>query len=215
MAKQGYTWWPKDWNNSESVFELNLLERGLFRELIDLAMQNDNKTKVNLPVWSRKWGASETDLISIMDRLSSLGLIEITSEMLFIPSCENRLNLARGGAKGGKNKPTPKPTGKPTPKPTLKQTTTTTETTTETERIIDIGDTSKKHFIIVNSPYANEPKYRLYGVDGVGQFLEMNGSKWPRIDHAEKFLWKKDGRPFDSFGHILDAYGKYIENQYK
>mgnify|MGYP000521508741 CR=1 FL=1 len=35
MAKLGYTWYPKDWGNSDSVFELSLSERGLYREFID------------------------------------------------------------------------------------------------------------------------------------------------------------------------------------
>ncbi|AOR28753.1 hypothetical protein FORMB_17140 [Formosa sp. Hel1_33_131] len=126
MAKLGYTWYPKDWGNSESVFELNLSERGLYRELIDLAMFNDNKTDVKISVWSRKFNISKTDLNVILDKLSKLKLIKITNDKLFIPSCENRLKLVRGGRKGGSKskptvKPTPKPIVKPLPKPTPKQ----------------------------------------------------------------------------------------------
>jgi hypothetical protein len=114
MAKLGYTWYPKDWGNSESVFELNLTERGLYRELIDLAMLNDNKTEVKLEVWSRKFAISSTDLFDIMSKLVALKLIELKENLLFIPSCESRLNLVRGGSKGGKkSKPTAKPTSKP------------------------------------------------------------------------------------------------------
>jgi len=65
MAKLGYTWYPKDWGNSESVFELNLSERGLYRELIDLAMLNDNKTDIKLEVWSRKFAISVDELKAI------------------------------------------------------------------------------------------------------------------------------------------------------
>lgn len=125
MAKLGYTWYPKDWGNSEKVFELTLIERGLYRELIDMAMLNDNKTKINYRVWGRKYGTTHLELERILLNLKHLGLIEITNFNLFIPSCEARLNLVRGGSKGGKNKPTPKPTPKPivkpTPKPTPKQ----------------------------------------------------------------------------------------------
>jgi hypothetical protein len=46
MSKLGYTWYPKDWGNSDSVFELSLCERGLYREFIDFAMLNDNKTEL-------------------------------------------------------------------------------------------------------------------------------------------------------------------------
>jgi len=118
MAKLGYTWYPKDWGNSESVFELNLSERGLYRELIDLAMLNDNKTEIKLEVWSRKFAVSADELKSILGKLSILGLTEVKGDLLFIPSCESRLNLVRGGAKGGgTSKPPKKPTLKPISKP--------------------------------------------------------------------------------------------------
>ena len=118
MAKLGYTWYPKDWGNSENVFELNLEERGLYRELIDLAMLNDNTTEIKLDVWCRKFAIKYDDLLDIIRKLSLLNLIQIDGEKLFIPSCESRLKLVRGGSKGGKNsKPTMKPNSKPTPKP--------------------------------------------------------------------------------------------------
>jgi len=113
MSKLGYTWYPKDWGNSEAVFEMTLKERGLYRELIDLAMLNDNKTEVKTDVWCRKFAITQSELKTILDRLIELCVIQIESNLLFIPSCESRLNLARGGAKGGK-------AGKPTPKPKLK-----------------------------------------------------------------------------------------------
>ena len=121
MGKLGYTWYPKDWNNSEAVFELTLQQRGLYRELIDLAMLNDNKTIVKSSVWCRKWDIPHDELWEMLTVLTELGLIEIKDNNLFIPSCEPRLNLVRGGRKGGENKPTPKPIVKPTPKPIAKQ----------------------------------------------------------------------------------------------
>jgi len=121
MAKLGYTWYPKDWNNSEAVFELTLQQRGLYRELIDLAMLNDNKTIIKINVWSRRWAVSLDSLKLILTKLEELKLIEVEDNNLFIPSCEPRLNLVRGGKKGGENKPTPKPIVKPTPKPIAKQ----------------------------------------------------------------------------------------------
>ena len=128
MGKLGYTWYPKDWNNSEAVFELTLQQRGLYRELIDLAMLNDNKTIIKGNVWCRKWDIYWDDLWDILTVLKDLHLVEIPDEeeenvdyTLFIPSCEPRLNLVRGGKKGGESKPTPKPIVKPTPKPIAKQ----------------------------------------------------------------------------------------------
>ena len=100
MAKLGYTWYPKDWGNSDSVFELSLSERGLYREFIDFAMLNDNKTEIKKDVWIRKFSVSMNELNLILDKLLFLNLIKINENILFIPSCENRLNLSRGGKKG-------------------------------------------------------------------------------------------------------------------
>jgi hypothetical protein len=114
MAKLGYTWYPKDWGNSESVFELNLSERGLYRELIDLAMMQDNKVDVKKDVWQRKFAVSNNELEDILNKLIRLNLVKINENILFIPSCETRLQLSRGGKKGGKkSKPNTKPIEKP------------------------------------------------------------------------------------------------------
>jgi len=123
MAKLGYTWYPKDWNNSDSVFELDLCEKGAYRGLIDLAMMNDNKAEIKKSIWSRKWNVSDDELNRILDKLCELKLIEFRGDLFFIPSCESRLNLVRGGSNGGKiSKPKVKPIPKPTPKPKVKQT---------------------------------------------------------------------------------------------
>jgi len=133
MAKLGYTWYPKDWGNSEAVFELTLIERGLYRELIDMAMLNDNKTVINIKVWSRKFGSSIDEIEQILITLKDLNLIELTKDGLFIPSCEPSLKLVRGGSNGGKkSKPTekskenlkealPKASTEALPKPNIKE----------------------------------------------------------------------------------------------
>lgn len=119
MSKLGYTWYPKDWGNSEAVFELDLTQRGFYRELIDMAMLNDNTTIINFKVWSRKFSSNEKELHEILVLLDSLELIIIDEDSIFINSCEARLNLSRGGRKGGKKSAKNKPTPKPTPKPLL------------------------------------------------------------------------------------------------
>ncbi len=122
MAKLGYTWYPKDWTNDEEVFELNLQQRGLYRELIDLGMQNDNKTVVKLSVWSRRWDISKDELQNELDVLISLNLIQINENNLFIESCEKRLVFVRSGGKGGsKSKPPTKGNQKATTKPKANQ----------------------------------------------------------------------------------------------
>ena len=142
MAKLGYTWYPKDWGNSESVFELSLSERGLYREFIDLAMLNNNNTEIKKDVWIRKFCVSKEDLEFILCKLITLNLIEIKDDILFIPSCETRLNIVRGGSNGGKKSKKNKPIHKPllslyekNDKPTYNQ----IETKIEKEKKININ----------------------------------------------------------------------------
>ena len=157
MSKLGYTWYPKDWGNSESVFELTLIQRGLYREFIDMAMLNDNKTIYNSKLWARKFGSTEDEIESILITLKDFKLIDISKNILFVPSCESRLNLVRGGSKGGKkSKPIAKPIVKPfesllekTEKPIAKQ----RETKIEIEKEIEI-----KENIINNSLFVFECK---------------------------------------------------------
>ena len=167
MGKLGYTWYPKDWGNSEAVFELTLQQRGLYRELIDMAMLNDNKTKYNPVIWARKFASTEDEIELILARLEELGLIiDKDHNFLFIPSCEARLNLVRGGRKGGKNKPTSKPIVKPTPKPIAKQ-------KKEKEKRKEIVYRSFDHLTIYVSEVRKlDKEYTKQQIDGVLDSIE-------------------------------------------
>lgn len=106
MAKSkrgnGYTFWYKDWTNSESVFELNLEERGLYRELIDLSYQCDNKIQKNVSLWTRKWNSEASIIARVIARLLKLGLITENLDIISVPSSEKRLILIRKGSEGGR-----------------------------------------------------------------------------------------------------------------
>lgn len=162
MSKLGYTWYPKDWGNSESVFELNLSERGLYRELIDLAMLSDNKIEYRLDIWVRKFSVSLEEINTIINKLISLKLIKIKDNIVFIPSCEPRLNLIRGGSNGGKksrkNKADYKPIDKPTDKPKLNPTVNQIENKIKEKEIIE----NKKDFYFKQDLIY---KYTEYGKD--------------------------------------------------
>jgi len=161
MAKLGYTWYPKDWGNSESVFELSLSERGLYREFIDLAMMNDNKTEIKKTVWCRKFCVSLPDLDVILDKLLSLKLIEYKENILFIQSCESRLNMVRGGSNGGKkSKPISKPNSKGMSKPIESLSENKAKPiANQRERETKIESKKKENIIIIdNTIFSNECK---------------------------------------------------------
>ena len=80
--------------------------------------------------------------------------------------------------------------------------------------IEDIGTKNGK-FIIINPKYVGEKKYRVWGTDGINQFLEMSGSKLSRPEFIDKFLREKDGHPFNDYGHVLSSYNLFIEKLHK
>lgn len=99
--KLGYTWWVKDWNADDVVFELTLEQRGLYRELIDRAMMADNQAKLNSSTLARRLNCDPTRLLELMGELQDMGLITLDGDTLHVPSCEKRLAASRKGRKGG------------------------------------------------------------------------------------------------------------------
>ena len=124
--KLGYTFYPRDWNSDDQVFELNLEQRGVFRELIDSAYMTDNVIPFNVNTWARRWNVAVDHLESILDRLVELELITIDDQFVHVPSCELRLNIIRrnqqNGQGGGRpSKPKQNPNGNPNETQTERQ----------------------------------------------------------------------------------------------
>ena len=102
MSKLGYTWYPKDWISDPEVIMMTAAERGVYRDLIDIAMINDNKIKYTLPQLCKYCNAEESTVESV---LSMKG--ERSGKFWTIPSCQRRIDKSRtnraNGAKGGRS----------------------------------------------------------------------------------------------------------------
>lgn len=109
MAKLGYTFYSKDWKTDEKVFNLTLELRGLYREFIDFAYENDNQFTVEHRYWCRMLGINKRKFDTLFVRLINDGLIVLISDKYYIPSVEKRISKIRSGKLGGeKSKQTPK-----------------------------------------------------------------------------------------------------------
>lgn len=206
MSKLGYTWYPKDWGNSDSVFELSLSERGLYREFIDFAMLNDNKTELKKDVWIRKFSVSMNELNLILDKLLFLNLIKINENILFIPSCENRLNLSRGGKKGKPTKETilnlknqnKKPISEPISEPTSEPTSEQREIESEIEREREIERESKKEINIKDiklyffeNGYSESSAKKFYDYYSISKWRDSKGNKVKNWKQKAQAVWFK------------------------
>ena len=103
MDKLGYTFYPKDFISDPEVMMMTPSQRGIYRDLIDLAYMNDNKLKYNLTQLSKYCNATEDEISEI---LNLKGLKE--DNFWTIPSCDKRITkiLANreNGSKGGRPK---------------------------------------------------------------------------------------------------------------
>jgi len=196
MPKLGYTFYPKDWGNSDCVFELTLSERGLYRELIDLAMLNDNKTEYKPDIWARKYASTLEEINQIIAKLSKLGLIEIENKILFIPSCEKRLIFVRTGREGGKkSKPINKGNSKGTSKGLVKGNSNQRERERESKKEIENIYRCFEHLKLTFSEYEElEKDYTKSQIDSILDSIEnfTGNKKYKSLKLTAKNWLKKE-----------------------
>lgn len=207
MSKLGFTFYPQDWWTSDTFFEFNAFERYVYLECLFLMYRNDGYMKTQKTQFENRMGLDEIpnetwNKITQKFEKNNLGYTSTTINARLRKAIVSRKN----GAKGGRPKKSKNPEN---PENNLKG------KDNIKDNIIELGDKTQKHFLIITPKYANDNRYRLWGVDGVTEYLDMNGSKWPRTDLAEKFMRDKTGQPFNDFGHILNAYQLFIKNQFK
>jgi hypothetical protein len=121
MDKLGYTFYPKDFISDPDVMMMTPAQRGIFRDLIDLAYLSDNNIKYSLVQLSKYCNAEVEDIEEILN-LKGLKI----GEFWTIPSCNKRILKARSskenGSKGGRpSKPKQNPTNNPVNNPTKTQ----------------------------------------------------------------------------------------------
>lgn len=100
MASLGYTWYPKDFISDPDVMFMTAAERGVYRDLIDLAYTNENRIPYSIDMLAKY---TNSDVGTVEKILSMKG--EKVGEFWAIPSCGKRLDLIHknrsNGAKGG------------------------------------------------------------------------------------------------------------------
>ena len=83
-------------------------------------MTTDNNVVFIISKMVRRLNSSKEELTETLDVLIDLQLVVDMGETLFLPECESRLALIRGGKKGGETSSKKKPISKPIDKPISK-----------------------------------------------------------------------------------------------
>lgn len=101
--KLGYMWYPKDFISDPDVMMMSSSERGIYRDLLDLAYLNDNKLSFPINQLARYCNDSEENVLKMLERKAT----KLGGKWVF-DSCEKRLVKTRSnrenGAKGGRPK---------------------------------------------------------------------------------------------------------------
>lgn len=211
-----YTWYPKDWQTSDTVFNLSLEERAIYRELIDLAYLENNEIEPSENIWSRKWNVLPDKLDELLQSLINLGLIVKSNKYYSVPSCNARLKLKNDGRNGGKNKGKAKGISKGLTKGTAKGLPKQTEQTEQTERIpptesevIEFFDSkgyTKEQAQKAFYWYYDKDWYDLNGED-VCKKWRFTMTKW-----FEQNAKKQEGRTFKTVADFIMAQGEGDNN---
>lgn len=110
--KLGYTWYPKDFISDPDVMFMSAAERGVYRDLIDLAYMNDNLIKYSVEMLAKY---TNSDVDTVQRVLDTKG--KETGSGWSIPSCEKRIKITQknreNGGKGGRPKTQTKPKQNP------------------------------------------------------------------------------------------------------
>ncbi len=161
MASLGYTWYPKDFISDPDVMFMTAAERGVYRDLIDLAYTSDNRITYSIDMLA-KYTNSDAETVQKI-----LGLKGLKKEDYWtIPSCDKRIVLANknrnNGAKGGRPKTQTKP--KQNPDKTQSVTNPKTQTERQIEREREIEREMEKKDVVVEETTTLQTTTPRFGI---------------------------------------------------
>lgn len=96
MSKLGYTWYPKDFASDPDVMLMTASERGIYRDLIDLAYQTNNSIKYSIEALARYTNGEIEDIKTVL-KLKG----EHKNGTWKIPSCDKRLLIIKRNYENG------------------------------------------------------------------------------------------------------------------
>lgn len=100
MAKKklGYTWYPKDFASDPDVMLMTAAERGIYRDLIDLAYQTNNCIKYSFDALARYTNGTAIEVKKVLQMKG-----KEDGDHWKIPSCDKRLKIIKRNSQNGKN----------------------------------------------------------------------------------------------------------------
>lgn len=212
--KLGYTWYPKDFISDPDVMFMTAAERGVFRDLLDLAYTNENEIKHNAEMLARYTNSD----VETVEKILELKC-EKTPTGWRVPSVEKRLEIAetnrKNGAKGGRPRLAKKPKENPNTNPSVSESETQHERQREREREREIEREEESECEIKRKPptqnfsksFGKKPIDELKKICGGHQTWIENIAMKNSITPSDVKLW------FEAFCLHLGAIGKTEETE--
>lgn len=182
-SKLGYTWYSQDYISDPEVMMMTPAQRGIYRDLIDLAYKHENRITYTLNQLSRYTNASEDEVREILEIKG-----ENCGDYWSIPSCQKRIDKAlisrENGAKGGRPK---KPRKNPEQNPQVLEVKTQSERQREIEskREREIEKKEKGKYTPLKPPKGES---RPQSVEDVCEYFRHLGLNGRSEIEAEKFF---------------------------
>lgn len=187
MAKKklGYTWYPKDFASDPDVMLMTSSERGIYRDLIDLAYQTNNCIKYSLDALARYTNGSERDIERVLEMKGKKD-----GDHWKIPSCDKRLKIIKRNVQNGKKNKI--------------------DTEPKREQFITRGDTSDDsgNFFKIGLALFKYPVSK-YIVENMPQFLnlwEIQNKPLKSVDVLKLMDKQYVGHDFTNENHIKNSF---------
>ena len=177
----GYTWYSQDYISDPEVMMMTPAQRGVYRDLIDLAYKHENRIEYTLQQLARYTNASEEEVSEILNLKG-----ENHGNYWSIPSCQKRIDkslIARAnGAKGGRPK---KPRKNPEQNRGVSESKTQSQSERQRER--ERERESEREIKENIPPKSPKGKARPQSVEEVCEYFEHLGLNGISKTEAEKF----------------------------
>lgn len=205
----GYTFYPKDYISDPDVMMMTPCERGIYRDLIDLAYMTDNRISYSAEKLANYCNASVEEVLAVLAQKGEKHATK-EGEIWSIPSCTKRIckiaaNRRNGGQGGRPTGDAKKPKQNPNHNPTTPKTKTQQQRQIEREIEIEIESEIESE---------NKKGARIFGIETIKDEFEKAGYWRENFCGQENIPPDVLTREFDLFLVQIGLTGEYNEVGY-
>lgn len=168
--------------------------------------------KLGIELMSGDFDIDVDKLQSVLNYCTQIDLFQLKDNFLRCNSLEKRLNPLLSKREGDRNRVIANYRSENRDSKVKKSRVKKSKLDESNDQTTTLG-TGEKYFIVSNDD-PHSKKYRIQGVDGLKQFMEINQSILDHPDQHQRFMRDVNGDKFNDFMHVRNKFRKFIEKQY-